>query len=74
MQWLKPLIVSKLNTAAQIFLVALVLANLTFSQLSWSAFVLILVYIVTATTLASGGAYIVRWGRNMEQDNGSEYR
>jgi cardiolipin synthase len=71
---MKPLIVSKINTAAQIFLVAIVLANLAFSQLSWSAFVLILVYIVTATTLASGGAYIVRWGRNMEQDNGSEYK
>ena len=71
---MKPLIVSKINTAAQIFLVAIVLANLAFSQLAWSAFVLILVYIVTATTLASGGAYIVRWGRNMEPDNGSEYR
>ena len=63
---MKPLLVSKINTAAQIILVALVLANLAFPQLSWSEFVLILVYIVTATTLASGGAYIVRWARNIE--------
>ena len=71
---MKPLIVSKINTAAQILLVAIVLANLAFPQLAWSEFVLVLVYIVTVTTLASGGAYIVRWGRNIEQDNGNEYR
>ena len=71
---MKPLIVSKINTAAQILLVAIVLANLAFPQLAWSEFVLILVYIVTVTTLASGGAYIVRWGKNIEQDNGNEYR
>lgn len=71
---MKPLIVSKINTAAQILLVAIVLANLAFPELAWSEFVLILVYIVTVTTLASGGAYIVRWGRNIEQDNGNEYR
>ena len=71
---MKPLIVSKINTAAQILLVAIVLANLAFSQLAWSEFVLILVYIVTVTTLTSGGAYIVRWGRNIEQDNGNKYR
>ena len=63
---MKPLLVSKINTAAQIILVSIVLANLAFPQLSWSEFVLILVYIVTATTLASGGAYIVRWARNIE--------
>ena len=67
---MKPLLVSKINTAAQIILVSIVLANLAFPQLSWSEFVLILVYIVTATTLASGGAYIVRWARNIEQVNG----
>ena len=71
---MKPLIVSKINTAAQIFLVAIVLANLAFPQLAWSEFVLLLVYIVAVTTLSSGGAYIVRWGRNIEQDNGNEYR
>ena len=63
---MKPLLVSKINTAAQIILVSIVLANLAFPQLSWSEFVLILVYTVTATTLASGGAYIVRWARNIE--------
>ena len=69
---MKPLLVSKINTAAQIILVSIVLANLAFPQLSWSEFVLILVYIVTATTLASGGAYIIRWARNIEQVNGKE--
>ena len=63
---MKPLIVSKINTAAQILLVAIVLANLAFPQFVWSDFVLVLVYIVTVTTFASGGAYIVRWARNIE--------
>jgi len=71
---MKPLIVSKINTAAQIILVTVVLANLAFPQLVWSQFVMILVYLVTVTTLASGGAYIIRWGRNIEQDNGNEYK
>ena len=69
---MKPLLVSKINTVAQIILVSIVLANLAFLQLAWSEFVLILVCIVTVTTLASGGAYIIRWAKTIEQVNGKE--
>jgi len=67
------LVVSKINTAAQIILVTVVLSNLAFPQLEWSQFVSILIYLVTATTFASGAAYVVSWGRNVEknEDGGS---
>lgn len=70
---MKPLVVSKINTAAQIILVTVVLSNLAFPQLEWSQFVSILIYLVTATTFASGAAYVVSWGRNVEknEDGGS---
>ncbi len=71
---MRPLIVSKVNTAAQIILVISVLANLAYPQLEWSQFVLILIYIVTVTTLASGGAYIVSWGKNVEKSEESNSR
>ena len=69
---MKPLVVSKINTAAQIILVTVVLSNLAFPQLEWSQFVLVLIYLVTATTLASGGAYVVSWGRNVEKNEESD--
>lgn len=69
---MRPLVVSKINTAAQIILVTAVLANLAFPQLEWSQFVLIMIYLVTATTLASGGAYIVSLGRNVEKNDKSD--
>lgn len=69
---MRPLVVSKINTAAQIILVTAMLANLAFPQLEWSQFVLIMIYLVTATTLASGGAYIVSWGRNVEKNDESD--
>ncbi len=59
---LPPLIVSKVNTALQIVLVAAALAfrgyglDLAFVQT-------VLEYLVAATTLASGVAYLVKWGR-----------
>jgi cardiolipin synthase len=70
---MKPLVVSKINTAAQIILVTVVLSNLAFPQLEWSQFVSILIYLVTATTFASGAAYVVSWSRNVEknEDGGS---
>ena len=46
--------------------------EITRASLAKAEFVLVLVYIVTVTTLASGGAYIVRWGRNIEQDKDLE--
>jgi cardiolipin synthase len=59
---LEPLKISKVNTAMQIALVAVVLARLGLSfgdgGLSDG-----LVYVVAATTFVSGAAYIVRWTR-----------
>jgi len=62
---MRPLFVSKMNTAAQIALVALVLAEL---GLGFAAgpYQQMLIYLVAATTIASGGGYIVTWGRNVE--------
>ena len=58
---MRPLFISKLNTVAQIGLAGVVLAELglglTYEPLSW-----ILVDIVGATTLLSGGAYVAIWG------------
>jgi cardiolipin synthase len=57
-----PLIVSKINTAAQVALAALVLCALAYGFLDhWS--INALIYIVGVTTLLSGGAYVVTWSR-----------
>ena len=60
----RPALISKLNTAAQILLVTLVLAEagLDFTG-GW--FSLSVSYFVIATTLASGGWYMIAWGRQM---------
>ena len=62
---MRPLLVSKVNTAMQISLVALVLAEL---GLGFAAgpYQQVLIYLVAATTIVSGGSYIVTWGRNVE--------
>jgi cardiolipin synthase (CMP-forming) len=57
---MQPLLISKLNTAAQIALAAVVLAQ---SGLGVDYGIdTLLVPVVAATTLASGGAYLVVWG------------
>jgi cardiolipin synthase (CMP-forming) len=61
MRW-EPLFVSKLNTALQIALVALVLAQLGLG-LGGSGLRQFLLYGVAATTVISGAGYLVRWGR-----------
>lgn len=61
MRW-EPLFVSKLNTALQLGLVAVVLARLGLGVDDFGLGTA-LVYAVAATTLISGGAYLVRWGR-----------
>ena len=71
---MKPLLFSKLNTLAQIILVMVVLANLAFPQVLWPNLIIVLIYVVTVTTFASGGAYIVTWGRNAEKDEGTAIR
>lgn len=57
---MSPLIVSKINTAAQLLLVVLVLAGEAF-ELYFESMRYVLVYLVGATTLWSGIAYVVRW-------------
>lgn len=57
-----PLAVSKFNTALQILLVAAALAFRGY-DLDLAPLQAILEYAVAATTLASGGAYLVKWGR-----------
>jgi cardiolipin synthase (CMP-forming) len=63
MRW-EPLLVSKLNTALQIALVAVVLARL---GLGVSALGVdqVLIYAVAATTVISGAGYLVRWARTL---------
>ncbi|MFQ6018389.1 MAG: CDP-alcohol phosphatidyltransferase family protein [Kiloniellaceae bacterium] len=65
-----PLYISKVNTAAQITLAAVVLGELGVGfgvpMLSGA-----LVYIVAATTFVSGAGYVIKWGRmalTMERD------
>ena len=58
---MEPLFVSKVNTVAQISLAVFVLARLGLGVPGgWLES--LLVFAVTATTLASGGAYVVKWG------------
>lgn len=60
----KPLLVSKLNTAAQIIFAALVLATL---GLKWQAEMLVAIGMATVAVLTSvsAAAYVVEWVRHM---------
>jgi cardiolipin synthase len=58
---MEPLFVSKVNTVAQIALAGFVLARLGLDA-SGGWLETLLVYSVAATTLASGAAYVVKWG------------
>ena len=60
---MKPLLLSKINTVAQLVLVSLVLARLGVA-LDFGAFETVLVYLVGATTIISGGAYVVEWSNH----------
>jgi cardiolipin synthase len=57
---IRPLFVSKANTATQILLAAAVLLNAAYGVPS-SGIVAVLLWIVAATTFASGAAYVARW-------------
>ena len=61
---MQPLIVSKLNTVAQIVLVCVVLGSLGF-DLRVGITTDILMYLVAATTLLSVAAYLTGWMRHM---------
>jgi cardiolipin synthase len=60
----KPLFVSKANTAVQIVLAAVVLADLAFG-LGWGAARAIIVLLSGALTVASAAAYLVAWLSHM---------
>lgn len=61
---MKPLHVSKANTAAQILLAAVVLADLAFAA-DFSALRWYLVWLSGLLTVASGAAYLVTWLKHM---------
>jgi len=61
---MRPLIISKINTAAQIGLAAMVLAELGL-QLEILGLVEAMIYLVGATTIISGASYMVSWTRQM---------
>lgn len=63
---MKPLMVSKVNTVAQIVLAATVLGELGLG-VTVGAAVPVLVFAVAATTLVSGASYMVRWMRRFNQ-------
>jgi len=58
---MEPLFISKVNTVAQITLAGFVLACLGL-EITDGWVETLLVYTVAATTLASGAAYVVKWG------------
>jgi cardiolipin synthase len=61
---MKPLMVSKLNTAAQVAFAALVLGSLGFG-FHLSPYDSILMALVTVFTLSSVSLYLVEWIRHM---------
>lgn len=61
---MKPLMVSKLNTVAQVAFAALVLASLGF-KFNASPYEIILAGCVTVLTLLSVSFYLVEWARHM---------
>ena len=61
---MKPLMVSKLNTVAQVAFAALVLASLGFGFQPWP-YDLMLMGFVTVFTLVSVSLYLVEWVRHM---------
>ena len=61
---MKPIFVSKANTAAQILLATLVLADAAF-DFDAGSLIGPMSYLVVATTLLSGLWYLLTWGRQM---------
>jgi cardiolipin synthase len=59
---MQPLLISKINTAAQIALAVLLLAKLGLGMAHDYGIIDAMVAIVAATTVLSGGAYVAIWG------------
>ncbi|MSP49799.1 MAG: CDP-alcohol phosphatidyltransferase family protein [Alphaproteobacteria bacterium] len=57
-----PILISKANTVAQLVLAGMVLADVGLGIVA-DGVVPTLIVLVAATTIASGGAYLVGWGR-----------
>src|SRR5690606_13790566 len=64
---MKPLMVSKVNTLAQIVLAAVVLAELAFTA-DFGPIRQVLIILSALLTVASAGAYLVAWSRHMSTD------
>jgi len=60
----RPLLISKLNTALQLILIAVLLAQLAF-QFEDGGVIAALTYFVAATTILSGAGYLARWGKGL---------
>ncbi len=63
----KPLVISKINTAAQIMFAALVLGDLAFHT-GLGDVRAALVWVVGVLTVASATAYLMDWARHMAED------
>lgn len=63
---MEPLTVSKVNTAAQILLAAGILGGLGL-DMPIDELIAPMVYLVAATTVISGAAYLIGWGRFVTQ-------
>ena len=61
---MSPLWISKLNTAVQIVLAALVLAGGAF-DIPADRVIQVLIWVVGVTTALSGASYLVKWGRDL---------
>ena len=61
---LRPLLISKANTASQIVLAALVLVNIGY-ELGWSTLIAQLVLITGSLTILSAALYLITWLRQM---------
>ena len=61
---MQPIMISKVNTAAQIVLATMVLGLLGYeADGAWMTLTEGMVYVVAATTFLSGAVYLVRWSR-----------
>lgn len=65
---MRPLMVSKANTTAQIVLLVLVLAEHA-SIAQFTALSNLMIYLVAGLTIASASAYLVSWLRHMASDS-----
>ena len=61
---ISPTLVSKANTLLQILLAALVLADLAFGPVERHGWLLAFEFLVGATTVISGGGYLLSWARS----------